>query len=348
MSSQPTTGKGTHFQPPLLLRNAHVQTLLASVGRKSDVARRAAALVADSKPELITSSDGVILQAWINEPPSATVAGWHDAAPTIVMIHGWLGNADSSYVLSAATELLAAGFRVARLNLRDHGDTEHLNEGLFHSARTREVVDAARHLTAAAGGGVLGFSLGGNFALRVARELRLPTIAVCPAIDPANTMRAIDGGWIGYRWYFLRKWHRALRAKQAAFPQRYDFTPAFALRSVATLTDLFVRHHTDYQDTAAYLAGYTLTGSALEGTRATIVMAQDDPIIPWRDFRALPGSLEIVAAPWGGHCGFVEGARAASWLDRFAVRFFRERLPQMTPRDSNAAMVSASSPSSPS
>jgi predicted alpha/beta-fold hydrolase len=309
------------FEPPRLLRNPHVQTLLASVGRRSDVARRAAALLASSRPELVTCSDGVLLQAWLNDPPAQGAE-----APTIVLIHGWLGSADSSYVLSAATELLAAGFRVARLNLRDHGGTEELNEELFHSARTREVVDAVRQLTAAHGGGVLGFSLGGNFALRVARELALPTLAVCPAIDPANTMRAIDEGWVAYRWYFLRKWRRALAAKQRAFPDRYDFTPAFGLRSVAALTDLFVREYTEYGATGEYLARYTLTGPALDGTRATIVTAEDDPIIPWRDFGRLPATLEIVAAPWGGHCGFVEGARDPSWLDRFAVRFFQDAL----------------------
>ena len=59
-----------HFRPPRLLRNAHVQTLLASLGRKPDVVRRAAALLAVSRPELITCSDGVILQAWVNEPPA--------------------------------------------------------------------------------------------------------------------------------------------------------------------------------------------------------------------------------------------------------------------------------------
>jgi predicted alpha/beta-fold hydrolase len=321
MGRAPHRQAHARFEPPRLLRNPHVQTLLASVGRKSDVARRAAALIAASRPELITCTDGIVLQAWVNAPANAS-----SLPATIVIIHGWLGSADSSYVLSAATELLDAGFRVARLNLRDHGGTEALNEELFHSARTREVVDAVRQLTVAHGGGVLGFSLGGNFALRVARELGLPTLAVCPAIDPANTMRAIDEGWAAYRWYFLRKWRRALAAKQRAFPDRYDFTPAFGLRSVAALTDLFVREHTDYGDTGEYLARYTLTGPALNGTRATVVTAEDDPIIPWGDFGRLPETLEIVTAPWGGHCGFVEGTRNASWLDRFAVRFFGDAL----------------------
>jgi predicted alpha/beta-fold hydrolase len=329
---------GSQFRPPRLLRNPHVQTLLASIGRKPDVARRAAGLLLASRSELLTCADGVILQAWINEPAPGAEPGRANGErpepaeptgpeiptpPTIVIIHGWLGSAESSYVLSAAAELLAAGFRVARLNLRDHGGTEHLNEELFHSARTAEVVDAVWQLTAH-GGGVLGFSLGGNFALRVARALGIPTLAVCPAIEPANTMRAIDSGWIAYRWYFLRKWRRALIAKQQAFPHRYDFRAAQSLNSVATLTDLFVREHTDFADTDAYLTRYTLTGPALAGTRATIVTAEDDPIIPWRDFGTLPATLEIVAAPWGGHCGFVEGRRDPSWIDRSAVRFFRD------------------------
>jgi len=319
MTQRSAAGAPAPFAPPRLLRNPHVQTLLASVGRKPDVARRAAELLARSTREIVACSDGVLLEAWVAESEAGP------AAPTVTIIHGWLGSADSSYVLSAATELLAAGFRVARLNLRDHGGTEHLNEELFHSARTREVVDAVRHL-ARGNGGVLGFSLGGNFALRVARELGVPTLAVCPAIDPTNTMQAIDSGWVGYRWYFLRKWHRALRAKQQAFPERYDFEPAYGLRTVAALTDLFVRHHTEYHDTDAYLARYTLTGPALSGTRATIITAQDDPIIPWRDFGTLPDSIEVVAAPWGGHCGFVEGRREPSWIDRFAVGFFRDAL----------------------
>lgn len=307
--------RGEPFAPAPWLRNAHAQTLLASVGRRREVARRAAALVAASRRVLIPCSDGAVLEARVTEPAAP--------APTIVLIHGWLGSADSSYLLSAASELHAAGFRVARLNLRDHGGTEHLNEDLFHSARTQEVVDAVVHLTARDGGGVIGFSLGGNFALRVARATGLPTLAVCPAIAPERTMRAIDTGWVGYRWYFLRKWHRALRAKQAAFPDRYDFTPAFALKSVATLTDLFVRDHTVFRDTGDYLDRYTLTGQALAGTRATIVTAADDPIVPIVDFHDLPIGVDVVISPWGGHCGFVEGARAASWLDRFAVRHFR-------------------------
>ena len=58
-----------------------------------------------------------------------------------------------------------------RLNFRDHGDTHHLNRDLFHSCRIDEVVGAVRAVRRAFATdpvAVAGFSLGGNFALRVA------------------------------------------------------------------------------------------------------------------------------------------------------------------------------------
>lgn len=309
------------FTPGGLLRNAHVQTLLGSRGRKPWVQRRAAGLTAASERLLLRCRDEadrpVTLEAWctVQEQP----------APLVVLIHGWLGHAESSYTLSAATELWRAGFSVARLNLRDHGSTAELNEELYHAARIREVLDAIAQLEeryGRAGTGVVGFSLGGNFALRVNRTAGLPTVAVCPALDPDLTMRAIDTGWIGYRLFFLIKWRNALKAKQQAFPDRYDFSRALELSTVSALTDLFVREHTEFSSTRDYLASYTLTGPALAGSDATLVYSADDPVIPARTFDRLPNSLRPVAVPHGGHCSFVYGPGQPSWIDRFLVAHF--------------------------
>ncbi len=309
------------FNPPWGLRSPHVQTLMSSLGRKSWARRRAHEVITEARETILQCTDGVRLQAWLSDRPGT--------APTVIIIHGWLGSAESSYVLSASAELWKSGFNVARLNLRDHGDTAHLNKDLFHSARTREVVDAVRQIcdhNAPEPCGVLGFSLGGNFALRIGKATGLPTLAVCPAIDPTATMVAIDNGWIGYRWYFVRKWHRALWSKQQAFPDQFDFGQAFNLRSVATLTDLFVTRYTPFENTHDYLAHYTLTGDTLTGTQATIVMAADDPVIPTRGFRNLPKGIELIEMAHGGHCGFVDNRRSASWLDHFASAFFEKKL----------------------
>ena len=81
---------------------------------------------------------------------------------------GWA--APISATLSTAHALQNAGFHVARLTLRDHGGTADLNEGLFHSAMTDEVVAAAEFIMDDFGcntAGLVGFSMGGNFALRL-------------------------------------------------------------------------------------------------------------------------------------------------------------------------------------
>ncbi|MDP6375517.1 MAG: hypothetical protein QF921_10210 [Pseudomonadales bacterium] len=102
--------------------------------------------------------------------------------------------------------------------------------------------------------GLLGFSLGGNFALRIARATGIPTLAICPAMDAAFTMQRTDDGVPLYRHYFVRKWLRALRAKQAAFPEHHDFTNALKMNSVSCLTDLFVGHYSDFANTDEYFA----------------------------------------------------------------------------------------------
>jgi predicted alpha/beta-fold hydrolase len=276
--------------------------------------------MASGETRILATPEGVRLQAVSNHR--------HQAA-TVILIHGWLGHAESSYVLSAAAALWSQGFSVIRLNLRDHGETAHMNKGMFHSARTQEVVDAVRELqrdVASGPCGLLGFSLGGNFVLRVAKATGLPALAVCPAIDPKQSMHAIDNGWIGYRLFFVRQWQRALRAKQAAFPHLYDFSAALQLNTVSAMTDLFVRDHTPFETTDDYLQRYTLTGDVLTDTRATIVYAKDDPVIPNSAFKGLPASIQSVALAKGGHCAFITHPKAPSWVDQFAIIHFEALL----------------------
>jgi predicted alpha/beta-fold hydrolase len=145
-------------------------------------------------------------------------------------------------------------------------------------------------------------------------------------MDPAASTLAIDQGLAIYRWFFVRKWRAALAAKQAAFPDLYDFRHAMRLSHVSTLTELFVREHTPFDDIQDYFARYTLTGSVMRDTPATIVYAEDDPVIPAKGFSDLPAGLELIGVPRGGHCAFVSDLRGPSWIDRFAAARFADLL----------------------
>jgi hypothetical protein len=171
-----------------------------------------------------------------------------------------------------------------------------------------------------------GFSLGGNFCLRVGARateagLRIARIvAVCPVLDPATTLSALEHGPAIYHRYFIRKWSRSLRLKQAAWPDDYDFGELLDGASLRLMTDRMVRKYTDFPDLAAYLSGYAITGAALEPLEApaSLIIAADDPMVLAGDLDRLarPASLEITVTPRGGHCGFMEALGGPSWIDR--------------------------------
>ena len=172
----------------------------------------------------------------------------------------------------------------------------------------------------------MGFSLGGNFALRVARRLAdVHTLAVCPAIEPERTMHRIDRNPV-YQRYFVRKWRRQWRGKQAAFPEQYDFAPAMALSTVSALTDYFVHRHSGFPTTDSYFEAYDLSGNALAGVDAHVLMAADDPIIALSQFDNLPASIAVEITDHGGHGAYLSDWRLNSWVDGYAVEHFRRKL----------------------
>ena len=179
---------------------------------------------------------------------------------------------------------------------------------------------------------VAGYSLGGNFALRLA--LRAPqaglplarVAAVCPLLDPASAMMGMEHGLPLYHWYFQRKWRRSLERKRELFPERHDYDDATLALSVRALTEWMVERHTDFDTIDDYFDGYSIAGERLAGLAvpAEILMSRDDPVIPYADFRDWqpPVAAHLEVARWGGHCGFIENAAC----DGFAERWVAERL----------------------
>ena len=315
------------FKPTGLLRNAHVQSVFPSLSlHRRRVARRAAKLLAASRELIVDCGEGTRLQAFHAAPTGAPRAN-------VVLLHGWEGSASAGYLLSLGQELFDAGYGVVRLNLRDHGDTHALNRELFHSCRLPEVAGAVRSLAAqfaAAPLLLVGFSLGGNFMLRVAAEPGIAAtgirrvIAISPVLDPARTLSALEQGLAVYRRYFVWKWSRSLRVKQAAWRDAHDFEDVIRHADLRRMTAELVKGHTSYADIDAYLEGYAITGTRLStlAIPSVILISDDDPIIPVEDLaRLAPGPLlRVVRTRHGGHTGFLANWRGESWANAFVLR----------------------------
>jgi predicted alpha/beta-fold hydrolase len=311
------------FRPPFWLRNPHLQSMLASTRwRRARVMRQASALLAASRERLLDCGAGVRLQCFISTPA-------HGNGQAVVLLHGWEGSAESLYLLSLAQQLFEQRYEVVRLNLRDHGDTHHLNQGLFHSCLLPEVTGAVVALQEMFAGRplhLIGFSLGGNFMLRVAAQARSAAlnlgqvIAVSPVLDPPATLAALQRGMPGYELYFVRKWLRSLHRKQAVWPDSYDFAALARQRDLKTMTAELVRSHTDFPTLDDYLNGYAITGERLAQLEVPshILTALDDPIIPASGLARLarPAALSLTVTRYGGHCGFFERLSGPTWLER--------------------------------
>src|SRR5262245_6559771 len=211
------------FAPHRLVRNPHVQSVLASFrlrlirhGRSGGIP-----VVRAARPRVLECGGGARLLAMHTAPRRSA-----DPVDLVILVHGWEGCADSTYLVSTGQVLHRAGYAVARLNLRDHGGTHELNEGMFHANRIDEVVGAVAALSSTISHRrlfLIGFSLGGNFALRVG--LRAPgeglaidrIVAINPAIHPRSTLAAIDRYPL-YRRYFLQRWRRSLARTRRAAP----------------------------------------------------------------------------------------------------------------------------------
>lgn len=309
------------FNPPRWARNPHLQTILGSLQIRAAGRNEMAAA---SRETVVDAGEGVRLQGFHARQQRSRPRG------LIVLLHGWEGSADSAYILSAGRFFFRRGFDVFRLNLRDHGDSHHLNRGLFHGALTEEVFQAVRNIAALLPAGpvaLIGFSLGGNFALRMAMEQGRRPIAnlqqifcVSPALDPYKATLAIDGNLPLYRHYFLRKWKRSLLKKQRCFPESYHFEAIMHHRTVMALTEAIIPCYSPFTSYREYFRRYTLTGDALRAVAVptTIFSAQDDPVVPAADFAGLPtnGYLHVSLQRYGGHCGFMERFPSGCWYEK--------------------------------
>ncbi|NQD35515.1 alpha/beta fold hydrolase [Permianibacter sp. IMCC34836] len=334
----------TSFAPRGLLRNPHLQGVLSRLPpRRARIETAAEALRQHGRPLLLHGGAAQLL-GWLSQHPAAA----NTPRPLVILLHGWEGSSDSLYLLATASQAFQAGFDVLRLNLRDHGDSHHLNPELFHSCRDEEVAlaiaDAVARLRPASFA-LAGFSLGGNFAMRVSLRLAAlsasaqsastlsplrTVVAVCPVISPAATLQALETGPLLYRAYFLRKWKESLYRKAAVYPGQFPNPHWQRISSLTELTAHFVEHHTEYPSLLDYLNGYAMTAAKLAAlpVNTHVIVAADDPVIPVADWLAVakPPQLTLEVTPHGGHCGFVSNWALDGWSERRVTQLLAHAL----------------------
>ncbi|MDF3822118.1 alpha/beta fold hydrolase [Leptospira sp. 96542] len=308
------------FKPPKLLSASMVQSFLASYKSNRD---KKLPFLDLGKWDSAKTSEGIVLLAQIHINSKAKGC--------LFLLHGWEGSIHSSYIVRTAQHFFNRGFNIIRLNLRDHGDTHHLNEGLFNGSLLKETYEAvgilANRYKKLGPFYMAGFSLGGNFALRIAtkhslenKKNKIPNLKYCfsfsPALDPKLATIKMDNNPI-LRKYFLKSWKTSLLKKQNFFPHLYSFGDLNSYQSVMDLTEKMVKDFSNYKSVDDYFASYTLSEAIFSAIKVPclVLSAKDDPVIPWENFLNIPKSkyLNVIIEEKGGHCGFIENIKRDSY-----------------------------------
>lgn len=276
----------------------------------------------------------VLLHRAAPGPPPRPLETWVPA-PLVVLVHGLSGSADSGPVRGLACKLLARGFQVARMNLRNCGGTEALSSTLYCTAQSGDVLAvarAARERCDAPRVHLCGWSMGGNMVLKLAGELSAeapPWLASVSAISPAMDLEAaqrsldeVEGNAV-YRRFFLREMLSLVRVKEARFPARFD---SRGLERVATFREWDERvtaPQFGFRDADDF---YRRGGARWLLGRIRIpvfaIHAQDDPFVPfapWRDPASRPAGRFTFRRPlFGGHMSFISagGEGGRFWAER--------------------------------
>jgi predicted alpha/beta-fold hydrolase len=320
------------FQPPTYLKPAMVQSLLASLkirtwGRKT--------LLRREKKVILTTHEGIKLLGLYSPQSEKNNRG------LAILLHGWEGSSHSTYMVTCGDTLYKNGFSVFRLNLRDHGSSHHLNKGLFYATLLDEVwecVHQAADLNRGTPTYLIGFSLGGNFAIRIAARYAdhdtcnlKRVLSVSPVLDPDKATDRIDSNPLILH-YFLKKWRRSLILKQALYPDRYEFSDILQMESLREMTARLLEKHTQYTSTHEYFRAYSIQPELIRqiSLPLTILTAADDPILPIKEFQQLkpPTNTQVIMHAHGGHNGFIEGLFKPAWYDRFLLNQFEEDVSQ--------------------
>ena len=260
-------------------------------------------------------------------------------APTLLILHGLEGSADSHYVRGSAARAGALGWRTLALNYRSCSGEPNRNPRFYHCGETGDPGFVAGRILERFSGPLLlaGFSLGGNVLLKWLGECgdgasaRIRGAAcISASLQPAECAKVLDSvpGYF-YRWHLLSSVKRKAERFAELHPGLIDVEGVRRARTFHHFDRLVIaplygfRDELDYYeqaDASPYLSKIRV--------KTLILAAEDDPIVPPHVFP----HERVAESKWlggalvknGGHVGFVSGGNLRSpvyWAEARALEF---------------------------
>jgi predicted alpha/beta-fold hydrolase len=313
----------SRFQPPLYLRNGHVQTILPVL-----LPRRVRLKVERERLEL---ADGDFLDLdWAR-------AGRDRVA---ILTHGLEGSSTQTYIRGLAAALTSAGWDVLAWNFRGCSGEPNRLLRAYHSGETGDlgavITQAARAYPVIA---LVGFSLGGNVTLKYLGEAPphpavRAGVAISSPIDLGACARQLDERRSNrlYLRRFLVSLATKIEIKARLFPGKLDARGVRKLGSFQEFDDRYTGPMHGFRDADDY---WTQASSRQFLPRITVpallLQPRNDPFLaptayPWPEAEA-SARFHLEAPESGGHVGFLDLQRGLQpWSERRVVEFLAEHM----------------------
>jgi len=318
------------FRPAPWLRNRHLQTVAPLVwptGRDE----------AGSEERVVPVTGSSAVAVRVEAPPQK-------ARGTLLLVHGIGGSSQSGYMLRTARLARERGWATVRMSCRNAGGTEHLSRTLFNAGQSD---DLGGVLAACEGWGLprpygaVGFSLGGNMVLRYAgvagpESLADAVAAVNPPIDLEVCSRALlEPRNRPYGLFFTYELCAQLQRIRHHRPVPGPAAAWWRIRTVWNFDEVFIAPDAGHPSAVAYYESAS-AGRCLEGVRvpAFVLSAADDPFVPARIFRTVPGfragRIALAQPSRGGHLGYWQRGRPRFWAAPAVLDFLDSARPVRT------------------
>ena len=233
----------------------------------------------------------------------------------LYLLPGYLGNDNSSYMLSALMYFSKRGWNIHRLNPVDHGDTLMMNKKFFNALHHKIVGRALEILINKNDGDhyLMGFSFGGNFSLRIAMlntgSKFKRVVAISPMIDHEKSLEGLSDF---FNKYYIKKWVNTFRAKEAMWKD-YDLRKFYKMTDIKEMMEEwlpFVLPEYDFVNLSEFFNMYKISADKMKKlkTKISIIMSEDDPVVPINSAQHLQNidNLNFLQTKFGGHNSFTE------------------------------------------
>lgn len=298
------------FHPHPLVANAYVMTFAGSLHRREPPALQQSGV----ERVFHTTGDNAVLAR----------CHWHEDRdrPVMLLIHGLIGDLDSGYVIGTAEKAWARGFHVIRVNARSCGGTEELAADSYHGGLTEDVEAVAREVVAQDGVSrvyLVGYSLGGNMALKLAGELGeespswlAGTATMSPCLDlelsSATLGKSLFGRLCERR--FLRELGLIVRRRKRLRDPALDIQGLESIRTLRAFDDRYTGPMGGFVDADDYYRQASAI-SFLPQVRvpSLLLAARDDPLVPFSTFErpeiTRNPAVTVIATDRGGHTAHI-------------------------------------------